>query len=123
MDRESSTHDCVYVWSRGRLRGNECGRPVIAETDFCGQCRCKVFFIQQQNPLFRCAVKEWNLTKIKDDIYFTPKYAFMLQYDDNFHLQSVCIRLEDRTEDDTSIYREPTEKEKQTACELGILVN
>lgn len=129
---------CVYVWIRGRLQGQECRNPVEPGTEFCGACKGKTNYQQQQNPLFRKAIKEWNLKEVYEyeydedgysigikgvvkDKYFSPKYAFCLEYDGNFHLKHICIRPEDRKEGE-SIYRKPTEEEKQTARELGILL-
>jgi hypothetical protein len=138
-------HGCVYVYTQGRNKGETCCMPIVPGTEFCSQCPRKIGYKLQQSPLFRRAFKEWGLVVLKEGLYLSTKYEFMLSYvGSQFHLECVSPRPDCETDfivhvdNDNKIvdaevkvnrsinypiYRPPTDKEKEIARQLGIIVN
>lgn len=134
---------CVYISSRGIRKGTECENSVELGTQFCKMCRSKVFYDEQQYPFFRHALKEWDISKYKDDLYLSTKYYFILKFDQGtFSLVSICpppdeivyhgldltnsnqyVISESHRNPNNPMFRPPTEDEKQKARVLGILAD
>jgi hypothetical protein len=60
-------NQCQYIYIRGRVKGTTCNKDT--NDIYCAYHVNKLWCKWQQNPLFLRAIKEWNLTYIKENYF------------------------------------------------------
>lgn len=117
------SNKCVYKLQKSARQGQLCGHPVVVNEKFCMVCIIRESCEDQVSEKFKNYLDNLDLIPLplaRDKFFMSLKYAFIIDYNGEFHLKGIF----DGFEEDGINYkiREANEEEREVAVREGILI-